>query len=251
VLGKQNTGPEDAQGDSNPSQGENDHTGNPSHQSTVAAQNTTPKPNANCCNTKNDNKHWLEYAGVIFIGLAFFASAIAAGFNGWQAWIANDNEQRTLRAYVLMNVSSITIDAANNVSAVAQVKNGGLTPAYHVGGWGCLFVGPLEFDGRAVLPSFSGARTDNSTIGSVIGHDDTKTLSHYFCDTNPPTVRSLTADERMRLRAGTAVIYMYGEQTYIDVFGSAHFLKYRIFANDRIDGGVGMTHDDVRGNDAS
>lgn len=52
--------------------------------------------------SKNDKKT-LEYTAIIFAGFGALASAAAAGFSGWQAWIARDTEIIQNRAIVISN----------------------------------------------------------------------------------------------------------------------------------------------------
>jgi hypothetical protein len=49
---------------------------------------------------ESGDKHWLDKLAVALSGAAFLAAAVAAGFTGYQAWVARDTEKRQLRAYV-------------------------------------------------------------------------------------------------------------------------------------------------------
>src|SRR5690349_18029294 len=68
-------------------------------------------------------KKILEIAAVVLI-------LVYTAIQGCQLSVIRDQEKRQLRAYVLVDQSSITIDAANNVHPRIQFKNSGLTPAY-------------------------------------------------------------------------------------------------------------------------
>lgn len=194
-------------------------------------------------------KKILEVAAVVLI-------LIYTAIQGCQLSVIRDQEKRQLRAYVLVDQSSILVDESNYVHPRIQIKNGGLTPAYKVAGWGCLVVGRFRVGDGVIntetdLPT--GEPEDQSSIPkSIIGPGGTKIKTSFtFCDTKPFTYRPLTSEERVRLRSSTAAIYMYGEETYIDAFGDARFLRYRFLSNDRLGNGVGGTVDDSRGNDAN
>lgn len=184
------------------------------------------------------------------------ASMTAAYFTGQQWRTADDAEKRSLRAYVMANQRTITVDNSNFVHARFKIKNSGLTPAYRVATWGCLIIGYFHLgeNGISLEMNFpSGPPNDETTLAkSIIGPGDVKELTPFsFCDVKPAIIRALTPDERTRLREGIAAIYIYGEVTYIDAFGSDKFLKYRFFSNDKIGKESGATVEDPRGNDAN
>lgn len=62
-----------------------------------------PKTRTKEAKTDQTDKHWLDYATGTFAFLAAVGGIGAAIFSGWQAYIANDNEHRYLRAYLHPN----------------------------------------------------------------------------------------------------------------------------------------------------
>jgi hypothetical protein len=79
-------------------------------------------------------------AATKFIGLGFLATAVAAGFSGWQAWTSSDTEQRSLRAYVGLAdlTNSATAPKVESGRILVTMINYGATPAKDVefyGNW--------------------------------------------------------------------------------------------------------------------
>jgi len=78
-------------------------------------------------------RHWLDYAGIALAGVAVIAASFAAGFSGWQSWIASATAERQLRSYVY--IGSFHIDLQNNpdgsstVTVNPSLKVFGSTPA--------------------------------------------------------------------------------------------------------------------------
>jgi hypothetical protein len=66
---------------------------------------------------------------------ALILTGVAAGFNGWQAWIAKDTEERQLRAYMLVDHDSGPLEIkGSKVSGNIRIRHAGVTPAanFHV-----------------------------------------------------------------------------------------------------------------------
>jgi hypothetical protein len=49
---------------------------------------------------RSERPHRRDYVAVAISGAALLASAVAAAFSGWQAWVASDTGERQLRAYL-------------------------------------------------------------------------------------------------------------------------------------------------------
>jgi hypothetical protein len=65
--------------------------------------NTKPHAQNRCKDTKKEHTSRLEYITTSLALLAVIASGAAAGFAGWQAWIAKDSEVVGNRAFVISN----------------------------------------------------------------------------------------------------------------------------------------------------
>src|SRR5215469_13123930 len=91
---------------------------------------------------RKEPRHWLDYATVVFIGLSFLTTSIAAGFVGWQASIARDTEIRQLRPYIHIVPGtwsstekpdgSVTIEATPKIRVFGQTPAGGINPQWEI-----------------------------------------------------------------------------------------------------------------------
>ena len=206
-------------------------------------ERTVPKAQNLPLVTHNRKHSWLEKLAVAFAALAFTASA-------WQGWVARDTEKRQLHAYILPSESSVVLSPPNNLKMHLVVKNFGSTPAYKLVGWNCIIVGRfkkdsignLGFETEFPVPPFDEKNAQQTTVGP----QDTKSvLSPSFCDGNVARVRAITPEEFARIQNGNAAVYIYGEQHYLDAFGTAHFTNYRMVGL-----GGGGTFDTLDGNDS-
>jgi hypothetical protein len=63
----------------------------------------SPESNKHRVDCKNENRHRLDYAIGIFAFIGAVAGSFAAGFGGWQAWIARDSEVVSNSAVIVAN----------------------------------------------------------------------------------------------------------------------------------------------------
>jgi hypothetical protein len=80
---------------------------------------------------RRDAHDWATLIVITFTLIAAgIAAGCAAGFTGWQAWIARDQEHRALRAYVVLNAELVQERDARPPCIKLTAENMGLTPAY-------------------------------------------------------------------------------------------------------------------------
>jgi hypothetical protein len=188
-------------------------------------------------------KHRLDYVQTFIIGMSFFASAAAAGFSGYQAWKADEREQRSLRAYVgtdykMFQLKCPSCDASSPQPTSAGAKtdyftvglrNSGQTPAYDLSLTGTWKEMPF---GQLLPKGFDYPETRNNNPA------DSGTLAVNPGDTIPGGC-TLTPDEIAmvkRAKDHKATIYLYGDIKYRDVFGKHRLSPYcRIYNPDIAD----------------
>jgi hypothetical protein len=173
---------------------------------------------------------WATIIGVV-------VALIGVGALICQTILSRRSSERQLRAYVVCESASI-FNVANPVpifqgqvftptgaeitnpgagpAAVVIIKNTGQTPAYDVVHWAniCFREYPLIASLPAKIPG--DGKFPRSILGSGIP-------SNKLLQLNP----RLTDLQIASLRAGTEVVYVYGEITYKDAFGKQWFTHYR------------------------
>jgi type II secretory pathway pseudopilin PulG len=144
---------------------------------------------------------------VVIAVLAFLVAA-------WQAYIANDTEKRTLRAYVGIvdhHIENVALDGAPHVQVM--IKNFGSTPASNVTYWIAskfdrypkpidLPVQPFKPDKVVLFP------TDGFTATFDIG--------------------ALNKVDMAGLNEGSRRLYVYGEIDYRDAFEARWCTRFRL-----------------------
>ena len=134
----------------------------------------------------------------------------------WTLWENRRIGEAQNRAYLLVESGWITKADATDISAVVKIKNFGHTPAVDARSWISIWVeaNPL----KVVLPD---APHDLSMGQANIGAGTYHEFSH-------PRGMGLRTWEIVKIRAGEAAIYVFGEARYKDVFGRPHVTKFRL-----------------------
>jgi hypothetical protein len=201
------------------------------------------KAKADSLDTLTRRYMWATIVGVVIA--LFGVGALIA-----QTILYRRSSERQLRAYVVCDVASV-FNVANPIAvypgqvfvptgaeignpgagpgAIIQIKNTGDTPAYDVVHWGniCFREYPLLTSLPARLPTLT-----NLPKG-ILGSGVTATK---FLQLNP----ALTEPQIASLRAGTEVVYAYGEITYKDAFGKQWYTRYRTMYHP-MSGAVGVS----------
>ncbi len=71
-----------------------------------------------------------DKATLVILVFTLIATGCAACFTGWQAWIARDQEHRTLRAYVVVGAELLADQGGKNPYVKLTAENMGQTPVY-------------------------------------------------------------------------------------------------------------------------
>jgi hypothetical protein len=139
----------------------------------------------------------------------------AAAFGGWQAWIANDNEVRQLRAYVHITGGTISGSGSMNgpldITVQPGIKVSGQTPAGQI-----VVPWALVIDQWPMTETFqfNYFKTKmQSTSSQAPGEEraiDAKT-------------KTITKEEMAAISAGTKRLYAYGTILYRDIFNSSRY----------------------------
>jgi hypothetical protein len=177
-----------------------------------------PKSNNSAMNTKNDKKHWLEYATGFFAFIAAGGAIFAASFSGWQASVASDTEKRQLRAYVGIIAGDVeNFDVSGRPTVRLTRKNYGLTPAYDVG-FSTIYA-RIGKDGTIFQQSGGGCTQPNYSNLSTMFPSAQLPFSIIIKD----TYLQQQVDE---VKAGSSIFYVYGDVCYKDIFGNPHYTNY-------------------------
>lgn len=126
--------------------------------------------------------------------------------------IFSDPEKKWAREKYLVAIQDPNIGPV----AIAYAKNSGKTPALDV-----VHLGDITFDTFPTPQSKLIVGEAMDKIASVIGPD-------VVTNRNFKIHQPLNAAQIASLRSGDAAVYVFGTITYKDVFGVAHFTKYRV-----------------------
>ena len=128
-----------------------------------------------------------------------------------------DTAHRQLRAY--LNVSEAGIKTVDGImTAHVIIKNFGQTPAYRVVQW----VGIVGTNVEDLSPQFTNPGDSIDQSCGVIGPGSTREFKI-------PLLDKITPQKIVSLKEEKAVIYVYGEISYLDTFNICHTTKYRLF----------------------
>jgi hypothetical protein len=175
---------------------------------------------------KHDKKHPLEYIAVFFALVAAIGACVAAGFAGYQGWVARDTEKHYLRAYVLVDAANLGIDANKMPKVAIDVKNFGLTPAYEFRHWSCALARPIWSKDEDFPDISKGVVADVSIVAPQ--HPKGK-VYNAWCGIGT----EISDSEREQIRAGSKALFVIGKITYRDAFHEPHITRYRIYWNDK------------------
>ena len=163
-----------------------------------------------------------DKANTLILACTLVAAGLAAGFTGWQASIAHDQERRTLRAYVVLDAELVAQRDTGQPVIHFKVENMGQTPVYD-----------LYFDLRMSLaqPLYNGPPAEPAVVvdcsrprlfvESSAGNTFSKTSSYetepMWSDPDIETIASLFQREAKPAVFGTAC--------YRDVFNRWHTIR--------------------------
>jgi hypothetical protein len=134
------------------------------------------------------------------LSLPPIGAIVAAIFSGWQAWIASDNEERQLRAYVIIGAFKKVenFDARAKPRVIVTLENVGQTPVYDATWLSGIDPVTYPFAKGAPAPVFL-------ECSEIMTRADTR---RWFFgkrhDVNKEAVNPLTDAEMTGLKAGNA-----------------------------------------------
>ncbi len=170
------------------------------------------------------NEKFITATSTIFIA-AFTVLLAFATFFLWSATRelvddAKSNSERQLRAYIFPHEMRVTdVDIGGRPTADIVVKNTGLTPATNVISWAGIWVGnfPLQAQLSRANSEFMKSASRRSA-----GPGATFSIAPVWSET-------LTEQHMRMLRNGTAAVFVWGEITYVDVFGQKRITSFHSY----------------------
>jgi hypothetical protein len=156
-----------------------------------------------------------------FIGLGFLATAVAAGFSGWQALISGDTERRSLRAYVGLVDPTNNPPKGDSLRIRVTVMNYGATPAKNVefyGNWEFVQPDVIHLPDDFTFPDKPYCPPERLYGGQTIFPKNTLESQRLHC---PEEIAKL-------LQAGTWNAVFYGHIDYQDIFNKKWKTTYCI-----------------------
>lgn len=128
-----------------------------------------------------------------------------------------DTARRQLRAYVSVDRAWIEFPEPGVPHVTVIIKNAGQTPAYDLRHWIHQWIERYPLEIQLPVPP-DGFVMSSSLLGAAATHS--MQLKHPS-----PIIRLPFIDE---IGTPEATIYVYGEITYKDIFGTQQFLRYRL-----------------------
>jgi hypothetical protein len=176
-----------------------------------------------CCYTKPESKHWLEYLVFLFVLISAIATSCAAYYTAKQYEISVDSEQRQLRAYISASPEIGIFSPRLDINPFVRIHAFGQSPAIDV-------VGTMGVGYR-----------ESKSIGSW---NELNKTAHALRASVTKPILSPKADEFMEIRlnegdkwapdeyhyktaiAGDGRLAIWGEVHFSDIFGCKRWIKY-------------------------
>ena len=213
------------------------------------AEATSPSPKVEQVHSKSchaytckNEKHWLDYATFTAAVVAAIVASFAAGFTGWQAWIAKDTAKRQLRGYLVIGSNDIPKLAEGIQPFVkATIENMGQTPTYD-GAW---------ISGINVLDYPLPEAIVNDDCMNVLKHP---TAPKWVIGKSSPVEKwrdgPFQASEVKSIQDGKSAIYFHGRICYRDIFKEVRHTDFCMYWKWEGSGlGTGLTCKEGNGGD--
>ena len=147
---------------------------------------------------------------------AAIAATDAAKASDKQARIADETAEKQLRAYITISETHIcNIAEVFPPKAFFQVKNSGQTPAYNVRLFCQVMIRPFPYDGP--FPVDYKQQGTSAVIGPGLSLTNNIPFPNFPMDAIPLLIE------------GKAILYIYGEMYYRDIFKKEHVTKFRLY----------------------
>jgi hypothetical protein len=187
--------------------------GEPPPPPTVREEHRVINPDSASRTRAYEQKHPLEWAIFILLIFTWIATSVAACYTRNQWITADDQERRSLRAYVGIDWAAVLINSPTQeqMTAWVRLKNYGTTPAYHVKSW--LNFSKLPRD--SILPFNQVGEAGNEAI---LWPSGTGNLS---------SSQSNATDQQQLIIDRKGSLFVWGHTDYIDAFNAPHFLDFK------------------------
>ena len=179
--------------------------------------NSHPADHGN--NAWNHEKSWLDHWRFGAAVVAAVAAIFAAGFTGWQAWIAQDTAKHQLRAYVAVKPGP-PMDIKPNIPLVQHIdiKNFGVSPAFNVRMQSGIGIVQFPFPSDFHINRDSRDSAGRQSIMTIFPTDEMHTTTAHH---------KLTEGEYTAIMEGRAArLRVFSELTYEDIYGATHCTHY-------------------------
>jgi hypothetical protein len=153
--------------------------------------------------------------------IAAIIAAFAAGYPGWENYIAQEAAKRQLRAYIDVRTKGMSnIEEGIMPRVHDSFHNIGRTPAYDNGSSSHIAVAEYPLSHTLISEECSHAGTSPKASKWFVGKVS-----------RPETVRELpfTAGEIEDIKAGKAAVYFHGRVCYRDIFNESHRTDFCTF----------------------
>ena len=162
-------------------------------------------------------------ATAIVVGTLQFFALVATVF------VMIRTSRRQLRAYIFNDHANL-VDFDEVPIAQVLLKNAGQTPAYNVVAWNAVQLAPFPLSTN--LLGAQDAEVTRCNLGPGMDFHLTTRLSRL-----PEAIK-------FAIREGRQALYVFGRADYVDAFGQARFLEWRLFYGadsiGRVDGSLGV-----------
>lgn len=177
---------------------------------------------------KAEAKHWLEYAIFIFVIATAVATGAAAYYTRQQWLTAEDQERRSLRAYISAKIEKYPDIMHDSWDMIVVFKNHGQTPALNVSTWIQAILGQNPLPSETIQQTEESWRSVNTQDATLFPGEEFRTASLRDRD-EYRLVPPLTDQEKVAIRDGWKTIWLLGEVRYTDVFNVHHTTPFRLF----------------------
>jgi hypothetical protein len=208
MTSEDNTEPGNAIDPSRPSNNSQRNSEQPDSESADGSRNDAQVTTAeqHGCSSEQ-KKHRLDYAIFWAALVAAISTLLAAGFTGWQAWIAKDTAERQLRAYVLFKDANLS----NWPEVIFIFHNSGQTPGYNVKSNIEVLVEDPAFE-KSIVPLVPQMQGPPIGPGSL-------------SDVRWTMARVVSPAEIADIQQGKRMIFLHGRIEY-DSFGKRHYSNF-------------------------
>jgi hypothetical protein len=199
-----------------------------------------------------DSTNWwtirLALAAIFISGLQLIAYSLQAARLKETITVMRENGERQLRAYVIANAGDVKEEADSSGNHTfewrVQITNVGQTPAYNLGGRGCVSILPYPLPDNFDFP-YPDSVIEDAPTAIPIGPQDPKLIPFSL-------EKPCTAEEVAALKSnGNLKLWLYGIVKYVDVFKRPRYTNFCFYIMWEGDRARGRTYGRTHHNDAN